>query len=45
LEADVEGDTPSDLAGIALLHHRRHRRLTAHSDQRDAFRAGLDRFG
>ena len=34
-----------DLAGLALPHHRRHRRLAAHADQRDASRAPLEGLG
>ena len=34
-QADVERDRPADLARLALLHHRRHRALAAHADQRE----------
>ena len=44
-QADVEREPAGDLARLALLHHRRHRRLAAHADERDALGAALDRVG
>ena len=39
----LSDEPPRDLARLALLHHRRHRRLAAHAHERDALGAALDR--
>ena len=42
-EADVEDDRLGDLSDLAAPHHRRHRRLAAHPDQRELAEAALER--
>src|SRR5262245_49755937 len=42
-QTDVELDRLTDLAHLATPHDRRHRRLTAHADERNAVEASLDR--